>query len=143
MMSKVKPAGFTKQLDIVGCFIQHKEKFLLLLRHPEDDLGNIWGLPAGKKEQEETTKEAVLREVQEETGITLAEQEVFYFDSQYIQNERVDMEWHMFYAGVNTIPVITLNPNEHADFRWVSISEALNLPLVHDTPESIKMFFKK
>lgn len=142
MIFNDKPSDFNKRFDIVGCFVEHDGKFLLLRRHTNKANGNKWGLPAGKKEKEENTKQGVLREVVEETGLELNEVSVNYFDSKYVRDGSFDIEWHMFSVKLNTLPVVTLNPQEHSEFRWVSPIEALQMPLIHDLPESIKLFYR-
>jgi|GEM_PF-2898761 len=78
MISKEKPADFNKRFDIVGCFLKHDNKFLLLRRQPHKANGDAWGLPAGKKEENESIEQAVLREVEEETGVKLSASDVQY-----------------------------------------------------------------
>jgi ADP-ribose pyrophosphatase YjhB (NUDIX family) len=55
-------------LRVVGCFLEYDGKFVVLLRRPEKPDGDTWGLPAGKVEEGESDKSAVLRELHEETG---------------------------------------------------------------------------
>lgn len=104
--------------------------------------GDTWGLPAGKKEKNETIEQALLREVKEETGITLFEYSVKYFDSLYVRDGDLDIEWHMFSVKLATLPPVKLSPDEHSESSWVSASEALQMPLIHGLPESIEMFYK-
>ena len=142
-MSKERPADFNKRFDIVGCFLEHDNKFLLLRRQPNKANGDAWGLPAGKKEDDESMEQAVLREVEEETGIKLTASDIKYFDSLYVRNGDFDIEWHMFSTQLDSLPVVTCNPHEHSEFCWVSSNEALKMPLIHDLPESIEIFYKK
>lgn len=141
-MSKEKPPGFNKRFDIVGCFLEHDNKFLLLRRKPHKANGNAWGLPAGKKEENESIEQAVLREVEEETGIKLSASDVRYFDSLYVRDGDFDIEWHMFSTELAAQPTVQCNPHEHSEFCWVLPSEALGMSLIHDLPESIEIFYK-
>jgi 8-oxo-dGTP pyrophosphatase MutT (NUDIX family) len=142
MMSKEKPVDFAKRYDIVGCFIEHDGKFLLLRRQPHKANGGKWGLPAGKVDAGETTLQAVLRETVEETGIKLPETDVTYFDSLYVRDGDFDIEWHMFGAAFESLPVVHLSEHEHSDFCWVTPLESLQMDLIHDQPESIRLFYK-
>ncbi|GEN89773.1 NUDIX hydrolase [Oceanobacillus sojae] len=56
------------------CFIKDKNKLLLLNREKNPNIG-MWNGVGGKIEQNETPLECVLREVYEETGITLLDVE--------------------------------------------------------------------
>lgn len=142
MMTKVQPADFDKRFDIVGCFVQHENTFLLLRRHSHKANGGTWGLPAGKVDTNENTLQAILRETREETGLQLTEAVVSYFDSLYVRDGSFDIEWHMFATRLDNQPSITLSPDEHSEHRWVTAEEALRMDLIHDLPESIKLFYK-
>lgn len=143
MMTKEKPIDFNKRFDIVGCFVEHDGKFLLLCRHPHKASGGKWGLPAGKMDMGENTLQAVLRETQEETGLALPGESVEYYDSLYVRDGDFDIEWHMFATKLNDQPTVTISPHEHSDYRWVTPEESLQMDLIHDLPESIRLFYKK
>jgi (d)CTP diphosphatase len=142
MMTKAKPADFNKRFDIVGCFIEHDGKFLLLRRHAHKANGDKWGLPAGKVDAEESNTQAILREVKEETDISIPEASLSYFDSLYVRDGSFDIEWHMFANKPDIQPNVRVNPDEHSEYCWVTPKEALQMDLIHDLPESIKLFYK-
>ncbi|MEU3166819.1 NUDIX domain-containing protein [Streptosporangium sp. NPDC006930] len=57
------------QQFVVGAVVQHDGK-VLLLRRPEDDfMGGIFELPSGKAKVGETLDSALIREVEEESGL--------------------------------------------------------------------------
>ncbi len=141
MMTKEKPEGFNKRFDIAGCFVQHDGKFLLLRRQPDKANGNTWGLPAGKADPGESMLQALLREVQEETSLQLSEESITYFDSLYVRDGDFDIEWHMYATTHEAQPIVQINPKEHSEYKWVTPEESLSMDLIHDMPESIKLFF--
>ncbi len=141
MMTRERPSDFNKRFDIVGCFVQLDGKFILLHRHPHKASGDAWGLPAGKVEQEESVHTAVIREVAEETGIALSLSDIIYFDSFFVRDETFDIEWHMFSTTLDTKPEVIINLHEHSGFRWTTPQESLQMKLIHDLPESIKIFY--
>lgn len=142
MMSKEKPENFNKRLDVVGCFVEYDDKFLILHRHPHKASGDTWGLPAGKKEKDESIEQALLREVAEETGIKLEQSKLKHIDSLYVRDGDFDVEWHQFSVKLTSEPAVKLSPSEHSEYRWVSPEEALQLPLIHDFPECIDIYVK-
>ncbi len=54
---------------VVGAVVAHQGKALLLRRRQNDFLGGIYELPSGVVEEGETLGEALVREVEEETGL--------------------------------------------------------------------------
>jgi 8-oxo-dGTP diphosphatase len=142
MLTKNKPTDFNKRFDIVGCFVEHGGKFLLLHRHSHKASGDKWGLPAGKADEGENIKEAVLREIIEETGLSFSDTDLKYFDSFYVRDGSFDIEWHMFATQIEYLPEVKINPNEHKDYKWVTPLEAIEMNLIHDLKESIEIFYK-
>ena len=141
MMSKIQPDNFNKRFDIVGCFIQCDGKFLLLRRDPKKANGNKWGLPAGKRDDGETLEQALLREVFEETGIAIPGNDIKHYNSLFVRDGDFDLEWHMFATPVAVEPPVIINPVEHTEYRWVTPEESLQMDLIHDLSESIKMYY--
>ena len=145
MMTKEKPSGFEKRFDIAGCFIEHQGDILLLRRQSNKASGDCWGLPAGKLDEGESLMEAVLREIKEETGISVPQDKVSFFDSIYVRTSSasgfLDFEWHMFSTKFDTQPDVKLNPDEHSEYVWVTPNTALQMNLIHDLDESIRMFY--
>ncbi len=141
MIFRTAPEDFNKRFDVVGCYILCDDSFLLLHRHEHKTSGDTWGLPAGKVDEGEELKEALLREVKEETGIAFAPDEVEYFDSVFLRDGNFDMGWHMFSIRVPERPEVVIDPYEHLEYRWVSLAQAGEMNLIHDLAESNEMFF--
>ena len=66
-----KPEDFQPKRTIVGCAIEHDGHILMLHRSANETQPNTWCVPGGKLEAGETPHESVMREVEEETGISL------------------------------------------------------------------------
>jgi 8-oxo-dGTP diphosphatase len=141
MMTKDAPKDFKKEIDVVGCFVQHESKFLLLHRNIQKTNGGKWGCPAGKVDPGETISQAMKREIEEETGLHIEKSELRYFETYYVRNAGHDFLYHMFSTDFSGLPEVTINPPEHQDFRWVTPDEALMLDYIHDLDECIKVFY--
>lgn len=141
MIFREAPADFKKKLDVVGCYVQHGGRFLMLHRHAHKSNGNTWGLPAGKRDGGESLSVAMQRELREETGIDVPESSLMFFDTVAVRHAGPDIEYHMFSVSLPERPIVRLSVSEHQDFRWVTPAEALSMPLVHDQDDCIRLFF--
>lgn len=70
-------------VPVVTCTVYYKNKFLVIRRHDNaKKFGATWGFPGGKVEIGETVIGALIREVKEETNLTLTD-EILFVDSYY------------------------------------------------------------
>ncbi|MFA7277944.1 MAG: NUDIX hydrolase [Candidatus Gracilibacteria bacterium] len=143
MIYTTRPVNFSPRFEVVSCFIQVDDRFLLLLRQDGDKLQpNVWGLPAGKKEKKEKELDAMLREIEEETGLKIKKPKLQQHHTLYVRYSEYDFTYYPFHARFTEEPEIELNPVEHKDFRWVTAEEAFKMKLIKDLDECIKVFFK-
>ncbi len=142
MIFRKEPLDFKKEIDVVGCYVQHDGKFVLLHRHAHKTNGNTFGLPAGKMDKDENIHQAMSREVREETGLEIPENDLEYFDSLFVRNEGHDIVYHMFSVSLADKPEIKINDLEHKAFVWVSPSESLQMKLIHDLADCTKLFYR-
>lgn len=142
MVFKEPPADFNKTMEIVACYVEHGSALLLLHRHAHKSNGDLWGLPGGKIDPGETRREAMLREIREETGLDIPEPDLVYFDTVYVRQLGYDFSYHMFSVAVSERPAIKINPDEHKAFAWASPGEALLMGLVHDQDECTRLFYR-
>ncbi|MCQ1056914.1 NUDIX domain-containing protein [Photobacterium sp. ZSDE20] len=103
--------------------VEHQFKMLLLKRADE----GYWCHVAGKIEKSETAWQAFLRELKEETQLCATR----LYNADYLQQfyyPRTDQIFIAIGFVVYCDPEIkvTLN-NEHTDYRWCSLEEALQL----------------
>jgi 8-oxo-dGTP diphosphatase len=142
-MISLKPLEhFDPKFEVVSCFFRHKEKILLLHRAEEEGEGNRWGLPGGKVEKGETLKEALFREIKEETNIELKYEDVVFLKRLYVRYPNQDFIYDMFYSELAAQPVVKTNPEEHQGFLWITPEDALKLKLVSDGADCIRLFSK-
>lgn len=121
--------------ESVGAVVYHKDKFLVL-RYGKGH----WGFVKGHIEEGETREQTVMRELEEETGITDAEiipgfSEVigYYFRRKDVISKKVTF----FLIKSNTDKVKI--SYEHSEYKWLAYEEALN----QLTFESTKRILRK
>lgn len=134
------PPGFSSQVDVSGCFCVFQNRLLLLQRSDTKILANLWGIPQGKLEKGETPVAAMIREVQEETGIVVAEERAYFLGAVYMRVPKVDFTFHLFKTEFFSLPLLLLN-QENKDFSWASKEEIGRLPLMPGADECIAFAF--
>lgn len=142
MITKNKPKGFNSAFKVVSCFLQHGDKILLLHRLPHKSQGDKWGAPAGKIDKWETSRGAMTREIKEETGLIIDAEKVEYLGKVYVTYETVSFVYHTFSSKLSSEVKVKTKDDEHDAYLWIRPEEALELDLVQDMAECIKMYFK-
>ncbi len=137
------PPDFNPRFEVASCFVIHDGKILLLHRQDTDNLQpNVWGLPAGKREEGESIQEGIIREIQEETGLTIHNKDITFHTSLHVRYPEYDFLYHSFSTSYTERPEIILSPSEHKDYTWVAPQEALKMKLITDLDACIKLYFK-
>ena len=119
--------------------IRGKEKILLTKRNCEPYKGK-WCLPGGHIDPDEKAKEAVIREVKEETGLDFLAEFLMYFDE--IIPEKDIHAVVLIFKGYSEGK---LNPDEGevSEARWVTIEEALRFELAFQHREIFELLMKR
>jgi len=97
----------------------------LLLRNRR----GFWGFPQGHKEKGESEIQTLVREVFEETGIKALEilSYIGKIHYSYFKGDGMKSEKEVrFYFATTPTREIKIS-EEHADFRWVTLIDALNM----------------
>jgi len=128
--TQAKPDGFESTRNVVTCFIEANNLFLLVKRNPNTTQGDKWCFPGGKLEKGETFKEGIIREVYEEVGLKLAPSLTAEHGKLYIQRHDAEFIMHLFSFSYDVLPKIVLNLNEHTEAKWVTYEEAKKMPLI-------------
>lgn len=136
-----EPEGFTVNREVAGCYLMCQDKLLLLKRHPRSSQGNTWGVPAGKLEKGETPKEAVIREIQEEVGLDIADN-LQEMGKLFITHSNASYIFYLFHKKLTIFPEIVLCEHENVEYRWVSYDEAHALPLIIAGKEALDFLHK-
>ena len=143
MISEHIPKNFTSQLEVVGCYVEYDGRILLLQRHQEHTHSSKWGLPAGKLEKEESPEQAVIREVNEETGLIIEKNELVYREVLFVNHEGKEFLFHTFQTKFDEEPIVKINPLEHKQHGWFTVQQALTLDYIHDLDGCLQRHYGK
>ncbi len=136
------PDDFNPKFKVVSCFVECGNEFLMLQRMDSKSEGGKWGVPAGKLNPGESSVDAVVRELYEETGIRQSPFEMGYFRKLFVRYPEYDFIYHMFKVKLEQKPEVKIKADEHKGFCWATPEEALKLPLILDEDSCIRMYFK-
>lgn len=138
-----EPTNFASKMDVAAAYCEHKERFLILKRHPGRPQGNLWGLPAGKLEPGELPIHCAIRELYEEAGVKLTEKDLTPLGRLYVKHPDWDFIFHIFYTHFDKEPQVILGLAEHLEARWLSFDEAIGLPLISGGHDALLYARKK
>ncbi|MDB6079835.1 MAG: hypothetical protein JWO82_3582 [Akkermansiaceae bacterium] len=128
------PGWKPRPVATVGALIQDPSGKLLMVRTHK--WGDRWGIPGGKIRRGETSLQALLRELREETGLTVTEPR-FVMVQDCIDSPEFQRAEHFLllnYVVSSAGGEVTLN-DEAEDYRWVTAAEAMTLDL--NTPTRV------
>jgi len=117
-------------------FLNDTNSVLLQLRDNKPDIPypNMWALPGGHRDKDETPQQCILREVKEELALEL--KEVFLF----IAAERSYGIEHTYWTRANfRIEDVTLS--EGQGIQWFTHDEIKNIQLIYEDNSILDDFF--
>jgi 8-oxo-dGTP diphosphatase len=132
---------FVAQVEASGCYCEFEDKILILQRSALVPQGGTWGIPSGKHEKGEDARSAVIRELWEETQLSV-EEGLQYLGKLYVRRPQIDYIFHVFRKRFERKPSIELRFEENVEARWLSYEEALELPLIAGGKEALH-FYKR
>ncbi len=142
MVYKEQPEGFISNMEVVGCLIECRGKILLLHRHDNKSQGGKWGIPAGKIDKtDKSKKEAMIRELFEETGLKVCEDDLIYYKTFYVIYSDKKYLYHYHQLKIDKYFDVIIEGNEHKNYVWVTPDEALSMPLVLDEDYCMKDYY--
>lgn len=107
-----------KTLEVTAAIIRQSGKILICQRPAEKNCGLLWEFPGGKIEAGETGEQCIVRECQEELGITLnVERELT--DITYEYPDRT-VHLHFFLCSIADGDP---ENKEHNRFAWITLDE--------------------
>lgn len=119
--------------------VNEKGEVLLLQRSRSDDRRPLgWDLPGGNVEYNEDPNEAVLRELQEEAGLTASNLQVFYVGTETDDHYIVTL---LYKATAETTEVKL--SFEHEQYKWVKPQEITDFEMQQKYVTSALMLAEK
>ena len=107
--------------EVVAALIWDEDRFLACQRPAHKARGLLWEFVGGKVEAGETKEAALIRECQEELGVTVAVEDVFM----EVTHEYPDLTVHLTLFNA-TIAEGVPQKLEHNDIKWITPSEIPN-----------------
>ena len=100
-------------------------KILLTKRHPNKDWGLKWECSGGAIVKGESSLEAGRRELLEETGISVSEEQLIYLGKSMMNGHRCII--YTYFVQLTEDVEVTIQPEEVVDYKWVDIQELENM----------------
>lgn len=111
------------------------EKFLLVKRTDSRDINpSKWEFPGGGVKEDETPRQAALRELEEETG--LKAEIVKTGETGHIEASIGEIEIHPFLVTVDTEEVVL--SKEHDNYEWLTTDKIEDLDTVEGILKELK-----
>ena len=133
------------KIKVIDCHVAYHHhndwSFLLLKRSHDKIYPKIWQGVTGKIDNNELPYKTALRELKEETGLTakkiwtIDKVNTFYEPKKNIMNLIP-----IFGVIVNTQKVIL--SNEHTEYKWCNINEAIKLLVWNQQKKGLKIFYE-
>jgi A/G-specific adenine glycosylase len=93
-------------------------KLLITQRNPDGLLGGLWEFPGGKVEKNETAKDACIREIKQETGLTVRVSSFLTRIKHAYTHFKIEMD--VFYCDYISGDVALNGP---VDYQWICLQE--------------------
>ena len=116
---------------LVGAVVFYRGKILITQRSLKNKfLPGIWGIPAGKIDFSESSEKALIRELQEETGLVIENTQIIgssTFLSEYKNKETHNLQVNYVVNVKNDIVELD---SSLMDYKWLSYSEIITSSLL-------------
>ncbi|MEC5424263.1 NUDIX hydrolase [Virgibacillus sp. C22-A2] len=114
--------------DVVYALIynQAKEKILMV-----KNVGSAWTLPGGAVEKGETLEQAIIREVREETNLTIEIEHIVAVNEAFFIDKGVHPIFFTFKVKVIDGEIAIIDENEISEIKWVDLETANALMPYH------------
>jgi mutator protein MutT len=112
------PAGHRHVIDVSAALIFHRGQLLITRRHADSHLGGLWEFPGGKREENETFEECLVREIREELAMEISVGKLFEEVTHAYETKTVHLKFFLCeWTGGEP------NALGCAAFKWIRKSE--------------------
>ena len=136
-MNKKQPK---KPILAVGAVIGNDAGYVLLIRRGRPPRLNQWSIPGGKVEWGEPVRQALVREIAEETGLQIEVMELIDIVESLIHGDAGELAHHHVLLDY-TARVLSGQPragDEVKELAWVSLSKLDDYPMWSETRRIIE-----
>jgi 8-oxo-dGTP diphosphatase len=147
-MDKTFYDNLTKKSDeeginryVVGAVIVNDSKVLLLQRPKDDFMGGIYELPSGKVEAGEALDTALLREVEEETGLNISR--IVRYIGHFDYESKSGKKTRQFNFAVSVNSPLEIKLTEHDNYAWSRKEELDKYQVTDSVKEVLSNYWNK
>lgn len=109
----------SRVLDVVAAVIEHEGMVLACRRRPEKAAGGKWEFPGGKIERDETSEEALVREIHEELETAIEVTGLLRTDDTQVGDKVIRLA--CFRARL--LGAAPTRSSDHDEIRWVGLAD--------------------
>ena len=126
----------------VGAVIYHPEKgkeYILLTKRNIDPFYDYWCFPGGHVEEYENLEKAIIREVNEETGLNIQPEYLHYFEEVFPDKSVHNVA--IFYTA-KAKGNMKMDKKEVKEIKWFSVNDATNIKLAFSHNKVLDYYIK-
>lgn len=128
---------------VSAAFLEYEDNILFLQRAEHCSSPGLWCEPGGKRDVGESSLDACKREILEETGIDISKETLAFTCTKYFYFLETYIEIDFYRVVLQTLPEVKINTQEHSDFVWAKLKDALKMPLVEDLDVILREVYQK
>ncbi len=121
--------GFIEEVKVAAVYVECEGEFLFLRRRTPPHFAGEWCVPGGKVEKGEEILMGAKRELEEETGIQVASQDLTYIKPLYFSTIYNSFGFYIHYIALDHKPQVVLS-EEHDQAVWVNEEGVLKLDIM-------------
>ncbi|MDC7229331.1 MAG: NUDIX domain-containing protein [Sphaerochaetaceae bacterium] len=122
-----------ERVTTAGILVQ-EGKYLVAKREEKGSIGGLWEFPGGKNRYTETEEETLIREFQEELGLSVSVGPLIH-SHDFINKDTL---YHLKAYLVSAPPIGHLDLLVHSEFRWVTLQDLPSYDFAPSDQEIIK-----